>query len=51
MISCDSRLWTHVSLRPEVSGLHVTSLEILLALISMRFGKVWAHVPAIEGLK
>ena len=39
MISCDSRLWTHVSLRPEVSGLHVTSLETLLALITMRFGK------------
>ncbi|OTF71394.1 F-box/LRR-repeat protein 7-like protein [Euroglyphus maynei] len=38
MIACDSRLWTHVSLRPEVSGLHVTSLETLLTLISMRFG-------------
>lgn len=38
MISCDSRLWTHVSLRPEVSGLHVTSMESLLALISIRFG-------------
>ncbi|XP_076308269.1 uncharacterized protein LOC143223757 [Tachypleus tridentatus] len=38
MISCDSRLWTHVSLRPEVSGLHVYTIESLLALISIRFG-------------
>ncbi|RWS30711.1 F-box/LRR-repeat protein 20-like protein [Leptotrombidium deliense] len=38
MMSCDSRLWTHVSLRPEISGLHVTSMESLLALISIRFG-------------
>lgn len=38
MISYDSRLWTHVSLRPEISGLHVTSMESLLALISIRFG-------------
>ncbi|CAG2102601.1 unnamed protein product [Medioppia subpectinata] len=37
MISCDSKLWTHVSLRPDVSGLHVTSMESLLALISIRF--------------
>ncbi|UYV60540.1 hypothetical protein LAZ67_1001448 [Cordylochernes scorpioides] len=37
-VSCDSRLWTHVSLRPEVSGLHVSSIESLLALISIRFG-------------
>lgn len=37
-VSADSRLWTHVSLRPEVSGLHVSSIEKLLALISVRFG-------------
>ncbi|XP_071044404.1 F-box/LRR-repeat protein 7 [Parasteatoda tepidariorum] len=38
MISSDSRLWTHVSLRPDVSGLHVTNIETLLALIAVRFG-------------
>ncbi|XP_022249139.1 F-box/LRR-repeat protein 2-like [Limulus polyphemus] len=37
-ISSDSRLWTNVSLRPHVSGLHVTNYESLLALISIRFG-------------
>ncbi|XP_026472691.1 F-box/LRR-repeat protein 2 isoform X2 [Ctenocephalides felis] len=37
-VAYDTRLWTHVSLRPEVSGLHVGSLESLLALISVRFG-------------
>ncbi|XP_057337262.1 F-box/LRR-repeat protein 7 isoform X5 [Microplitis mediator] len=37
-IAYDTRLWTHVSLRPEVSGLHVNSLEMLLQLISVRFG-------------
>lgn len=39
MISCDTRLWTHVSLRGEISGLHVPNIETLLALISVRFGK------------
>ncbi|KAG8175637.1 hypothetical protein JTE90_018599 [Oedothorax gibbosus] len=38
MISSDSRLWTHVSLRPEISGLHVKNIETLLALIAVRFG-------------
>jgi len=38
MIAYDSRLWKAVSLRPEWSGLHVGSLEALLALISIRFG-------------
>ena len=33
MIAYDSRLWKAVSLRPEWSGLHVASLEALLALI------------------
>lgn len=37
-IAYDTRLWKNVSLRPEVSGLHVGSLESLLALISVRFG-------------
>ncbi|XP_071441822.1 F-box/LRR-repeat protein 2 isoform X2 [Hetaerina americana] len=38
MIAYDTRLWKSVSLRPEISGLHVGSLESLLALISIRFG-------------
>ncbi|XP_046382821.1 F-box/LRR-repeat protein fbxl-1 isoform X2 [Ischnura elegans] len=38
MIAYDTRLWKAVSLRPEISGLHVGSLESLLALISIRFG-------------
>lgn len=37
-IAYDTRLWKNVSLRPEISGLHVSSLETLLALISVRFG-------------
>lgn len=37
-IAYDTKLWKNVSLRPEVSGLHVGSLESLLALISVRFG-------------
>lgn len=32
----DTKLWKNVSLRPEVSGLHVGALEQLLALISVR---------------
>jgi len=38
MIAYDTRLWKCVSLRPEISGLHVGSLEMLLGLISIRFG-------------
>ncbi|CAG0922833.1 unnamed protein product [Notodromas monacha] len=41
MIAYDSRLWKSVSLRPEISGLQVTSLENLLALLRqyiVRFG-------------
>lgn len=37
-IAYDSRLWQLVSLRPDFDGLHVASLEALLALISVRFG-------------
>ncbi|KZC10978.1 F-box/LRR-repeat protein 2 [Dufourea novaeangliae] len=37
-IAYDTRLWKHVSLRPEISGLHVSSLDNLLHLISTRFG-------------
>lgn len=38
VIAYDTRLWRDVSLRPEISGLHVGSLEFLLGLISIRFG-------------
>lgn len=37
LIAYDSRLWQRVSLRPEYSQLHVTNIEPLLALISVRF--------------
>uniref|UniRef100_A0ABD2X6X4 F-box domain-containing protein n=1 Tax=Trichogramma kaykai TaxID=54128 RepID=A0ABD2X6X4_9HYME len=37
-IAYDTKLWSHVSLRPEISGLHVGSLDNLLHLISVRFG-------------
>lgn len=37
-IAYDTKLWKNVSLRPEVSGLHVGSLEQLLQMISVRFG-------------
>lgn len=37
-IAYDTRLWKNVSLRPEVSGLHVSSLDMLLHLIHVRFG-------------
>ncbi|VEN33852.1 unnamed protein product [Callosobruchus maculatus] len=36
LVAYDTRLWKNVSLRPEISGLHVGSLESLLALISVR---------------
>ncbi|GJQ75847.1 hypothetical protein Trydic_g17915 [Trypoxylus dichotomus] len=38
VIAYNTKLWKNVSLRPEISGLHVGSLESLLALISVRFG-------------
>lgn len=37
-IAYNTQLWRNVSLRPEVSGLHVGSLDMLLQLISVRFG-------------
>lgn len=40
LLSAQPQLWSHVSLRPEISGLHVTNMEMLLHLISVRFGKV-----------
>lgn len=37
MIAQDSRLWTFVSLRPEVSGLHIERQDTLLPLIPTKF--------------
>lgn len=37
MIAQDPRLWTFVSLRPEISGLHVEKVDVLLKLINARF--------------
>ena len=37
-IAAQPQLWCSVSLRPEISGLHVTSMDMLLHLISNRFG-------------
>lgn len=44
VIAYDTRLWKSVSLRPEISGLHVGSLEALLALISVRFGPTLRYI-------
>ncbi|XP_030369828.1 F-box/LRR-repeat protein fbxl-1 isoform X2 [Scaptodrosophila lebanonensis] len=43
-IAYDTRLWKNVSLRPEISGLHVGSLEMLLQLISVRFGPTLRYI-------
>jgi len=37
MIAQDSRLWGFVSLRPEISGLQIQSVDMLLKLIQNRF--------------
>ncbi|KFD67180.1 hypothetical protein M514_20616 [Trichuris suis] len=37
-IAYDPRLWKAVSLRPSYGGLEISSIEALLALISVRFG-------------
>ncbi|XP_044755699.1 F-box/LRR-repeat protein fbxl-1 isoform X1 [Coccinella septempunctata] len=37
-IAYNPSLWKNVSLRPEISGLHVNSLDTLLQLITVRFG-------------
>lgn len=44
LLAYDSRLWTHVSLRPEFSGLHVYSPEVLQALIGIRFGSTLRYI-------
>ena len=37
-LSQDSRLWSFVSLRPEVSGITIPSIDFLVGLIRNRFG-------------
>lgn len=37
-------LWTHVSLRPEISGLHVQTMETLVYLITYRFGSTLQYI-------
>ena len=43
-VSSDSRLWSHVSLRPEVSGLHVTNADLLVNVIASRFGSSLKYI-------
>lgn len=40
-LAANPQLWTHVSLRPEISGLHVNTLDTLVNLITYRFGKLF----------
>ncbi|XP_050397892.1 F-box/LRR-repeat protein fbxl-1 isoform X2 [Patella vulgata] len=44
LFAYDSRLWKAVSLRPEYSGLHVNTVETLLALINLRFGPTLHYI-------
>ena len=37
-MSQDSRLWSFVSLRPEVSGINIPSIEFLVLLVRNRYG-------------
>jgi len=37
-LTLETTLWAAVSLRPEVSGLHVHNIDLLMYLISQRFG-------------
>lgn len=43
-VASDSRLWSHVSLRPEVSGLHVTNADLLVNIIGLRFNGSLKHI-------
>lgn len=37
-LAYDGRLWTRVSLRPEYSGLHVTNVDALTGILTIRCG-------------
>lgn len=43
-VASDSRLWSHVSLRPEVSGLHVTNADLLINVIGQRFSSSLRYI-------
>lgn len=43
-LASDPRLWTHVSLRPEVSGLQVTNADLLVDIIGQRFGSSLKYI-------
>lgn len=43
-IASDSRLWSQVSLRPEISGLHVTNADLLADVIGQRFGSSLKYI-------
>lgn len=44
IISYDGRLWSRVSLRPDYSGLQVSNVEALVALIGSRFGSSLRYI-------
>jgi len=44
LLACDGRLWTRVSLRPDYNGLHVHSIDALVAHISARFGATLRYI-------
>lgn len=43
-IASDTRLWSHVSLRPEVSGLQVTNADLLIGVVGQRFGSSLRYI-------
>lgn len=43
-VASDSRLWSRVSLRPEVSGLHVTNADLLVDVVGRRFGSSLKYI-------
>ncbi|XP_041371086.1 F-box/LRR-repeat protein fbxl-1-like isoform X2 [Gigantopelta aegis] len=44
LLAYDSRLWKCVSLRADYSGLHISHLDTLLGLISLRFGATLQYI-------
>lgn len=43
-VASNSRLWQSVSLRPEVSGLHVTNVDLLSHVIANKFGQSLRYI-------
>lgn len=43
-IATDSHLWSSVSLRPEISSLHVTNADLLVNIIGSRFGSSLKYI-------